>query len=272
MQSTAKPWLVKYDGVCARCGTPLLRGTPAVWDRASRTIRCVECPTVHEVASAPPIDSGHAGASARREYERRVAKRDAAIEQRWGRRFGRVVRAITVEPQSTRAWGIGAWGEEQLGVELASVPGIRALHDRRVRGTRGNIDHLVVAPAGVFVVDAKHYQGLIRIRNRGWFFRPDWRLYVGSRDCSRLARSMAWQVEAVTRILTAAGIDPLPPVTPVLCFVQGEWPLFRAPEEFEGVRLEGVRSIKNLLVDNPELTDAEIERLAATLVVALPPK
>jgi hypothetical protein len=215
---------------------------------------------------------GHAGASARREYERRVAKRDAAIDQRWGPRFGRVVRAITVEPQSTRAWGIGAWGEEQLGIELASVPGIRVLHDRRVPGTRGNIDHLVIAPAGVFVVDAKQYQGLIRIRNRGWFFRPDWRLYVGSRDCSRLARSMSWQVEAVTRALTVAGIDPLRAVTPVLCFVQGEWPLFRAPEEFEGVRLEGTRSIKELIVGNAVLTGDEIERITSILAGALPGK
>ncbi len=189
-----------------------------------------------------------------------------------GRRFGRVVRAITVEPQSTRAWGIGAWGEEQLGIALAGVPDIRVLHDRRVRGTRGNIDHLVIAPAGVFVVDAKHYQGLIRIRNRGWFFKPDWRLHVGSHDCSRLARAMSWQVEAVTRVLTYAGVDPRPSVTPVLCFVQGEWPIFRAPEEFEGVRLEGTGSLIKLMVQTPELTRDEIERLAALLASALPSK
>lgn len=84
-------WLVKYDGVCARCATPLLRGSPAVWDRASRTMRCIECPAIPDVAPPPPVDVGEAGASARREYERRVAKRDAVIEQRWGRPFGRVV-------------------------------------------------------------------------------------------------------------------------------------------------------------------------------------
>jgi hypothetical protein len=30
--------------------------------------------------------------------------------------------------------------------------------------SRGNIDHVVVAPAGVFVVDAKRYERLIEIR------------------------------------------------------------------------------------------------------------
>jgi hypothetical protein len=53
----------------------------------------------------------------------------------------------------------GARGEEALGAALAQLPGIRVLHDRRVPGTRGNLDHLVVGPASVFVVDAKHYPG-----------------------------------------------------------------------------------------------------------------
>ncbi|MEW5990840.1 MAG: nuclease-related domain-containing protein [Chloroflexota bacterium] len=44
----------------------------------------------------------------------------------------------------------------------------RGNHDRRVPGTRGNIDHIIVAPASVFVVDARAYVGLIEVRNYGW--------------------------------------------------------------------------------------------------------
>ena len=67
-------------------------------------------------------------------------------------------------PSSTTwaAWAIGARGEEKLAEALDSS---LALHDRRVPGTKGNLDHIVVAPAGVFVVDAKHLQGRIEIRN-----------------------------------------------------------------------------------------------------------
>jgi hypothetical protein len=68
---------------------------------------------------------------------------------------------------------------------------------------------------------------LIEIRNRGWFFRRGWRLTVGRRDKSKLARNMGRQVDAVRATLEAAGIDPLPPITPVLCFVDGRWPWFR---------------------------------------------
>ena len=88
--------------------------------------------------------------------------------------------------------------------------------------SRANIDHIVIGPAGVFVVDAKRLVGRIEIRNRGGFFRSDWRLTVGGRDQSKLARAMTWQVDAVRAALVAAGIDPLPPITPVLCFIDGD--------------------------------------------------
>ena len=184
----------------------------------------------------PEVDAGVAGRSARQEHERRAAKREAAVRGRWGDRIGGVVLALTDEPQSTRAWAVGARGEEKL---AEALDGFTVLHDRRVPGTRGNIDHVVVAPAGVFVVDAKRYEGRIEIRNHGWFLRPDERLHVGRRDCSALADGMGWQVAAVEKALLAAGVEPLPPVTPVLCFIDGDWPLISPPDVFRGVRLEG---------------------------------
>ncbi len=264
-------WLVKYDGPCAQCGRTLVRGMPAIWDRATQTMHCIECPQAGDPAPEPEIDHGTGGRSARAEYERRSAKRDAAISDRWGTGFAaKVVRALSTEPQTTRAWAIGAAGEEKLAHELAAVPGLQVLNDRRVRGTRGNIDHIVIAPAGVFVVDAKNHRGRIDIRNRGWFLRPDWRLMIGGRDCSKMADNMAWQVDAVIDAL--GGADPIPPVTPVLCFLEADWPLIGAPDEFHGVRLEGPRSIKRLVTATAVLDEAEIVALTAILATALPAK
>jgi hypothetical protein len=43
-----------------------------------------------------------------------------------------------------------------------------ALHDRVIAGTRGtNIDHLFIAPTGVWVVDAKAYAGKVEKRDAG---------------------------------------------------------------------------------------------------------
>ena len=236
-------------------------------------MHCIECPPAEGGHAEPAIEAGVAGRSARAEYKRRVAKRDAAITERWGIGFkAKVVRALTDEPQSTRAWANGAAGEEKLAAELATVSGLRTLHDRRAPGTRGNIDHIVIAPAGVFVVDAKNHRGMVEIRNRGWFLRPDYRLTVGRRDCSAIADNMGWQVEAVLAALRAASVDPLPRVTPVLCFLEAEWPLFGAPDEFHGVRLEGPRSIKRLLTSSTILDDIAADRMTSVLSSALPPK
>lgn len=96
--------------------------------------------------------------------------------------------------------------------------------------------------------------------------------YVGSRDCSALATGLGWQVEAVATALSTAGFDPLPPVTPVLCFVDGEWPLFSPPDVYAGVRLEGIKSIRKLLVAVGPLDQPSIDRLAGLLAAALPAK
>jgi len=214
-----------------------------------------------------------AGRSARAEFERREAKRAAAITERWGTGLvSKVVRAVAVQPQSTRAWAIGAAGEEKLAAELDKVAGLRMLHDRRVPSTRGNIDHIVIGPAGVFVIDAKNNQGRLEIRDRGSFFRADYRLTVGGRDCSAMADKMGWQVDAVAAALAAGGVEPVPPIAPVLCFLNVEWPLFGAPDSFRGVRIESHRSIKRLLTETLRLTEPQGNHLLIVLSEALPPK
>jgi hypothetical protein len=263
---------LRYSAACVGCGIALARGTEAWYRQATREVRCLACGPAERFEDVPAPDPGVAGASARREFERRHANRQADVKNRLGVRLGGIVLALTDDPQSTRAWARGARGEEKLAAALAEVSGVRVLHDRRVPGTRGNLDHLVVSPAGVFVVDAKRYQGMVRVRDRGGWFRTDLRLYVGHRDCSQLVDQMGWQIEAVTAALGASGVASLPPITPVLCFVDAEWPLLRPPGTFRGVRLEGTRSIRRLVTAAQVLDEATIERLTGILGTAFPPK
>jgi hypothetical protein len=159
-----------------------------------------------------------------------------------------------------------------LAKALAGVPGLKSLHDRHVPGTRGNIDHILIGPAGIFVVDAKRYAGLIEVRDVGGLFSTDQRLFVGRRDCSELAKNMAWQVEAVERVVLQVGMQPNPPIVPVLCFVDGDWPLLFPPSSFSGVRLEGKRSIGKIVLKDSVLDAAAVDRLAGILARAFPPK
>jgi hypothetical protein len=197
-----------------------------------RSITCVNCvpldsspadpdepPTAAEVAPAPS-QVGQAGGSALREYERRHQRREARIDERWGRLAG-LVKFLVDDAQSTRAWATGSQGERRLAESLRSRVGDRAvlLHDRKVPRTRGNIDHLAIAASGVWVIDAKTYRGRVERRDKGGWFRTDLRLYVNGRDRTRLVGGLGWQVDAVGRALSGSDV----PVHAALCFIDADW-------------------------------------------------
>lgn len=197
---------LRYAGTCRLCGTTLNARTHAVYERDTKTIRCLSCPAPQEDPSAeshaepaetetplPPTEADSrvapspavAGASARRGYERRQARREERIRSKHPK-LGALILALSDDPQSTTAWNSGALGEERLGQGLDALASdtVRFLHDRRIPGTRANIDHLAVTSVGVLVIDAKRY-----VRKRpalvveGGLFRPRVeKLTVGSRN------------------------------------------------------------------------------------------
>src|SRR5207249_1756486 len=96
-------------------------------------------------------------------------------------------------------------------------------------------DHLVVSGAGVFVIDAKNYQGHVARQMRGGWFSGEERLYVGRRDKTSLVTAMAKQSDAVEAVLADAfsGV----PITRVICFTAADWPLFARPLRFGDVHV-----------------------------------
>jgi hypothetical protein len=254
---------LRYAGVCARCGRSLPVGTQAVYNFSTRTVQCTVCPATD--------DPGIPGASAQAEADRRKAKREINAKRTLGNILGGVLLATKGEPQTTLAWEIGAYGERKLAEILAGVPNAKLLHDRRIPGTRANLDHLLVAPAGVFVVDCKLHRGRIHLRNKGGFFSNDLRLYVGSRDRSAMAEKTIWQVEVVQQALEEAGFKPAPLIVPVICFVDGSWQInFPPPQQFEGVWLEDGRSITRFVAGRPVLDADTIARVHHALAMRFP--
>jgi len=73
--------------------------------------------------------------------------------------LARVLRVHTDE----RAWRIGADGEEKVAAQLAKLvkkdPRWRVLHAVPVGENGSDIDHVVIGPAGVFTLNAKHHPG-----------------------------------------------------------------------------------------------------------------
>ena len=245
---------LRRDGVCSDCGIPLQVGTVALWSASQRIVSCIVHPTTHDLipetveseAEAaiptrpePPISQGNAGGSARAENERRIKRREERVTKRFPR-AGKYILALTDEPQSTKAWEVGAEWEVAIGKRLdslASKYGFRVLHDRLIPKSRANIDHLAITKLGVFVIDAKNYQGVVRIKDRSGFFeKSSPELWVGKRNCMKLVASMKRQTSIVKEILQGNSIGF--PVVGVLAFYAADWEtfkFFRTQLEVDGV-------------------------------------
>lgn len=232
--------------------------------------RPAEEPDWSTQAEAPPIDVGVAGASARKEFERRRAKREQQIEDKWGSgRMGRIVKFWSDDPQSTTAWAQGARGEEVLASVLSERLGERAvlLHDRKVPRTRGNIDHIAIAASGVWIIDTKRYRGKVERRDVGGFFRSDVRLYVGGRDRTKAVAGLGWQIDAVRAVIDDESI----PVHPTLSFVGADWPLFFAkPFRLNDVWVSWPAKLAELVLEDGPLGPDDVERVARQLAERLP--
>jgi hypothetical protein len=231
---------LRYAGTCRLCGDDLRAGWEAIYERATKTVRCVACPSVTE----PAADI--AGGSARREYERRKNARESRIRSSHPK-LGWLILALTDEPQSTRAWERGAVGEELLASRFQELPDTaRVLHDRRIPGTRANIDHIVVTPTGVWVIDTKRYKGRRpRLQVEGGLIRPrSESLRIGGRDGTKLVAGVTTQVESVRDAIA----DPAVTVTGVLCFVEADWPLIGGDFIVGGIHVVWPRLLVNRII------------------------
>jgi hypothetical protein len=212
-----------------------------------------------------------AGASARREHERRRANREARIRAAHPR-IGGLVLALSDDPQSTTAWAVGARGEELLAKLLDRLgdQGVLTLHDRRIPGTQANIDHIAIAPSGVYVIDANRYKGRPNLRVEGGLFRARTeRLFVGSRDCTKLVAGVHKQLRSVRAALGASGSHDAPLVG-MLCFVDGDWPLIGGSFTIDGLHVLWPKAAAKQLIRPGPLGDAQRKAIQRSLAAALP--
>lgn len=112
--------------------------------------------------------------------------------------------------RSAQLWEQGAEGEEAVARALESLPaGWVVLHDLPWPGRqRANLDHVVVGPGGVFVIDAKNWTGRIEVRDQV--------LVQNGRRRESAVSSITAAAIAVQQLVSPA------PCVGVLCFVRDE--------------------------------------------------
>lgn len=104
-------------------------------------------------------------------------------------------------------WQSGAWGERATAKVLRQLEqdGWIVLHDLSAR--RGNVDHIAVGPAGVYLLDSKRLGGSVSVDDNRVMVRrfddPDLKYeHTGSRHLLSLARQSHQRVAATSRIKT----------------------------------------------------------------------
>jgi hypothetical protein len=97
-----------------------------------------------------------------------------------------------------RNWTVGKYGEETVSAALKSLPNdFVLLNDLMLPDGRGNVDHLVIGPNGLFVIETKNYSGYVKC------WADDW--YVNGRKISSLskqAKAVRSRSEARLRIFS----------------------------------------------------------------------
>ena len=231
-----------------------------------------------------------AGGSAQREYERRRARERAAVKanlvwtvpfvlvvatvagllaERYIGSMGWIAFAVTGACLGLQFWGTsshilayakGAEGERRTNRSLQKLPDYTVLHDRKIPGSKANIDHIAVGPGGVFVIETKHYEGRVTVTGDD--------LLVNGRRRTRIVEQTWREAVAVQGALapelSRLGLD----VTPILCIHGVELPWSRTT--VQGVRVCGARELRNLMAkSDARLTPDDIDRLVKLVEVTL---
>ncbi len=274
---SARTISLRYSATCHVCKRSLAANTKASYNGESRAITCLSCvygppnarrPFVGKTVNRQQILTGVAGTGPQREHDRRAAIRDKEIRHKWGR-LAPMAKFLSEEPQHIAAFGTGAEGERLLAKQLERDVrnGTIFLHSRKI--SHGDIDHLAIAPSGIYVIDAKKYDGRVEGRDVGNWLTTDRRLYVKNRDRSNLVEGMEKQVDAVTRALALYGLDGMA-IRPILCFVKSEWGTFRRPISFGTVTCLWPGKLCELLKQPGPLDSVQREQMARRLSIELP--
>jgi hypothetical protein len=165
----------------------------------------------------------------------------AAMAVGWGLRFRPSPDAI--------AWQRGAAGEQRTARLLSPLErqGWVILHDLAIPGSRANLDHLMIGPSGVFVVDSKQYRGRLRLD-------PSGRLWHGRYPLASTVQAVSFEADRAARVLA----DPQV-VVPIVAVHGAQVPWGKVVTQ--GVPVVSARRVPSMLRTLPAVLGPE--RVAA---------
>jgi hypothetical protein len=181
-----------------------------------------------------------------------------------GRLIGLAVAAVVAwrlrfrPSEQARSWQRGVRGERHTArlLDRLTGDGYVVFHDLAVPGdTSANVDHLVIGPTGVFVIDSKQWTGSVHQSADGLAWHNHYPL-------DRTLERVRWEAEAVGRQLGTH-------TTPLVC-VHGAH-LQGGGLHAQGVAIVPAHLLRSALGYDRVLSDADVELLATTAWTRLHP-
>jgi hypothetical protein len=149
-----------------------------------------------------------------------------------------------------RSWQRGAAGERHTArlLDRLTRDGYVVFHDLAVPDSDANVDHLVVGPSGVFVIDSKQWTGSVHQGADGLAWHNHYRL-------DRTLETVRWEAQAIGRLL---GTRTHPLVCVHGAHVQG------GGLHAQGVAIVSAHLLRSALGYDRVLSDADVALLATT--------
>jgi hypothetical protein len=146
----------------------------------------------------------------------------------------------------TLAWRRGATGERRTARLLARLErrGWAVLHDLAIPGSAANIDHLLIGPGGVVVIDSKQYRGRLRLDQDGL-------LWHGCHLLSSMLRTVRWEADQADEVLGIADLT----VAAIVAVHGASVPWGRLA--VDGVTVTAARRVPDLLQALPAILGPE---------------
>lgn len=257
-ERTQPIWIFKrlpYGGVCVACDGQIEKNENGWHSPRASKVMCANCRPPDEISeSLPPVAHPRSslnpvgGTSALREYER----------------------------QKGTNWRKGATGEylmdRFLHRTLSDDEAI--LTDRRIPGTGANVDNVVVASSGVWIIDSKKWSGKIEYKATS-FAGVDLRLFVGGEDRTDEIEKIYRLVIPIAQIIEDRSV----PIHPALAFVEGDWKfsvvfrdLLKKPYKYEGVWISPPKLLGKMITAPGPLDQAAVLRVGQLLDERLKPR
>ncbi|MFC6364466.1 nuclease-related domain-containing protein [Nonomuraea thailandensis] len=157
----------------------------------------------------------------------------------------------------------GRWVSGPRRGDCGCWPGIRCCTIGRCRVRRADVDHLVIGPGGVVLVDSKRWHRNSSIRGHGG------RLWIGRRPADSLVQATVFEAARVGEVLRAAGWKV--PVMPVVAVHGAKLPRWGALTVSGVTMLRADRLCGWIRRHPPQLSSEQVASISTAAERVFPP-